>query len=112
MATGLLWLGVGPGDAGLLPIGDPTGDGGGDATFAAADAEFWLSCADTPACETTRGVEPATSWPTRFTAVNVTAVTSAHDMIQPMASVTGRVDQLRGLSGFTGDAAARRRRLP
>lgn len=61
----------------------------------AAAAEFWLICADTPCGETRRGVEPATSWPTRLTAVRVTAVTRAHDITHPMAKVIGRVDQFR-----------------
>lgn len=66
-----------------------------EADAAAAEAEFSLTCADTPAGEMTRGVEPATSWPTRLTAVKVTAVTSAHDSAHPIASDSGRPDHPR-----------------
>jgi hypothetical protein len=61
----------------------------------AADADCSLACAETPACEITRGVEPATSCPTRLTAVSVTAVTSAHDIAQPSAIASGRPAQPR-----------------
>jgi len=61
----------------------------------AADADCSLACAETFAWETTRGVEPATSWPTRLTAVSVTAVTSAHDIAQPSAIASGRPAQRR-----------------
>jgi hypothetical protein len=61
----------------------------------AADADCSLACAETPAWEITRGVEPATSCPTRLTAVRVTAVTRAHDITQPIASASGRPDQPR-----------------
>lgn len=61
----------------------------------AADADCSLACAEAPACEMTRGVEPATSCPTRLTAVKVTAVTSAHDITQPRASARGRPVQPR-----------------
>lgn len=89
--------GCGLGDGGLDTAGDAetTGETPPVCRAAAADAEFWLTCADTPSGVTTLGVAPDTSWPTRSTAVKVTAVTSAHDMIQPIASVSGRVDQVR-----------------
>jgi hypothetical protein len=61
----------------------------------AADADCSLACAEAPACEITRGVEPATSCPTRLTAVSVTAVTSAHDIAQPSAMAKGRPAHLR-----------------
>ena len=61
----------------------------------AADADCSLACAETPACEITLGVEPATSCPTRLTAVSVTAVTNAHDITQPSANARGRPVQPR-----------------
>ena len=61
----------------------------------AADADCSLAWAETPAWVITRGVEPATSCPTRLTAVKVTAVTSAHDITQPRASARGRPVQPR-----------------
>ncbi|HEX7105532.1 MAG TPA: hypothetical protein VF218_06180 [Acidothermaceae bacterium] len=61
----------------------------------AADADCSLACAETFAWEITRGVEPATSWPTRLTAVSVTAVTSAQDIAQPSAIASGRPAQRR-----------------
>ena len=110
--AGVPRLAVGPGFDGVVwAVGEAVCGGAADDRLAAAEAEFWLTWADTLAGDTTRGVEPETSWPTRLTAVNVTAVTRAHDMIQPIASVSGRVDQLRGLIALIGDAAASRRRL-
>jgi hypothetical protein len=61
----------------------------------AADADCSLACAEAPACEITLGVEPATSCPTRLTAVRVTAVTNAHDIAQPSANASGRPVQPR-----------------
>lgn len=112
VATGPPARVVGGGADGLTAgVFDGDVDAGTGERLAAADAEFWLTWADTFAGVTTRGVELETSWPTRLTAVKVTAVTSAHDMIQPMASVSGRVDQFRGLIALIGRTTARRRRV-
>lgn len=87
-AGAVCWVGAGLGFVALADAADAE-------EADAADADCSLACAETPACEITRGVEPATSWPTRFTAVKVTAVTRAHDIAQPSANASGRPVQPR-----------------
>jgi len=100
---------------GFVGCGDATGEFGtdgvvlvmADADADAADDDWAAATWATPSWESTDGCEPETSWPTRSTAVNVTPVTSAHDMSQPMARPTGRDDHER-----VDDAAWPARRRP
>jgi hypothetical protein len=92
-----VWVGCGPGAVGgtLLGVGLTTASAALAEAAEAADADCSLAWAETPAWVITLGVEPATSCPTRLTAVKVTAVTSAHDITQPRASARGRPVQPR-----------------
>lgn len=80
------------------------------ADAAEADDDCAAAAWSTPFWENTGGCEPDTSWPTRLTAVNVTAVTRAQDMIQPRARPSDRPDHARGKNGKARTPAKRRGR--
>jgi hypothetical protein len=80
------------------------------ADAAEADDDCAAAAWSTPFWENTGGCDPDTSWPTRLTAVNVTPVTRAQDMIQPRARLSDRPDHARGKNGNARTPAKRRGR--